>query len=478
MTTAGRTAMSRVALSRPVQCAMDDGLLQGGHSFFDFGCGRGGDVARLRMSGVAAAGWDPAHAPDEPLRAADVVNLGYVLNVIEQPNERVSALRSAWDLAQRLLIVAARPDWEAGTVAGRPHGDGFITSKGTFQRFFGQDELRSWIAAVLSVDPVAVAPGIFYLFRDPADAAGIKARRFRTRRMGTPRPRQADVLWEKHESILEPLVMFWEDRGRLPTAAELDEYPAIERELGSIKRAAGVVRRVIGKERFAYASREAAQNLTVFLALEAFSGRPRFSDLPDDLALDVRMLFGSYKSACSEADTLLYSMADQTLMDNELRSIPFGKILPDAVYVHADYVSALPPLVRVYEGAGRALLGEVEDATIVKLSRRERRISYLSYPTFEKDPHPALATSLRADLQTFRVKWRDFRDSENPPVLHRKETFVPKEHPTREKFARLTRQEERAGVLAEPHLIGTRLGWNNALANASKALKGHRLTSA
>jgi len=213
----------------------------------------------------------------------------------------------------------------------------------------------------------------------------------------------------------------------------------------------------------------------VFLALEAFSGRPKFSGLPPDVVLDVRAHFGTYRAACSAADDLLFTMANEGLLGDALRSVPFGKILPDAVYVHVDYVPQLPPLVRVYEGAGRALLGTVAEATVVKLSRVERRISYLSYPTFERQAHPALATSLRADLRTFHVKWRDFRDSANPPVLHRKEAFVPPEHPTREKFSRLTRQEERAGLFEDPTRIGTRAGWEAALRAAGVAVAGHRV---
>lgn len=189
----------------------------------------------------------------------------------------------------------------------------------------------------------------------------------------------------------------------------------------------------------------------------------------------MRAHFGTYKAACTEADDVLFALADEDRLGGALRTVPFGKILPDAVYVHVDYVDLLPPLVRIYEGAGRALLGTVEDATIVKLSRAERRISYLSYPTFEKEAHPPLATSLRADLRSFRVKWRDFRDSENPPILHRKETFVPEEHPTRAKFERLTRQEERAGLFDSPTKIGTAEGWRRTLEGAGRSLKGHRL---
>lgn len=470
--------MSRTRLSKPLQLAREDGLLVLDHSVFDYGCGRGGDVRHLLREGFEVSGWDPAHAPEVPRRAADVVNLGYVLNVIENARERVITIQNAWELARSVLVVAARPDWEASSVRGRAHGDGLITSKGTFQKFFAQDELRSLIGAACQREPVAAAPGVFYVFRNDADASRIKARRFRHRRSSTPRPRVADQLWDQHRELLEPIAAFWEERGRQPERWEVPNADEVGAAVGSLRRAAGIVRRIVGDDRFSAAAAAAADDLLVFVALEAFGGRPRFSELPDDVQLDIRAHFGSYKSTCAAADELLFSMADEGQMDKALRSVPFGKVLPDAVYVHADYVQDLPPLVRVYEGAARALLGVVQNTTLVKMSRRERRVSYLSYPRFERDPHPALETSLRADLRTFHVKWRDYRESQNPPVLHRKETFVPLTHPTREKFARLTRQEERAGLFDEPSAIGTRSSWTAVLDESGKRLRGHRLVPA
>src|SRR5262245_50442809 len=111
--------MARVDLSRPVAMALEEGLLPPGTTFFDYGCGRGGDLERLAALGYDAAGWDPAHYPEGELRPSDVVNLGYVVNVIENPAERVQVLRRAWDLTRNVLVVAARPDWEARTVTGR-----------------------------------------------------------------------------------------------------------------------------------------------------------------------------------------------------------------------------------------------------------------------------------------------------------------------------------------------------------------------
>lgn len=59
----GKTAMARTALSRPVALAIHDGLLPKGATFFDYGCGRGGDIDRLKALGYDASGWDPVHHP-------------------------------------------------------------------------------------------------------------------------------------------------------------------------------------------------------------------------------------------------------------------------------------------------------------------------------------------------------------------------------------------------------------------------------
>ena len=92
---------------------MADGFVAPGKSLFDYGCGRGGDVTRLRDLGVHAAGWDPNFHSDGPLTYSDIVNLGYVVNVIADPSERGRALRAAWGLASELLIVSARMAWDA-----------------------------------------------------------------------------------------------------------------------------------------------------------------------------------------------------------------------------------------------------------------------------------------------------------------------------------------------------------------------------
>jgi hypothetical protein len=102
-----KTALARYDLSKPVKGLLEHGLLTRGTTVLDYGCGQGADVAGLNALGFQTIGWDPVHRPDGPKKPADVVNLGFVLNVIEDPVERVEALIDAYGLAKRLLIVSA-----------------------------------------------------------------------------------------------------------------------------------------------------------------------------------------------------------------------------------------------------------------------------------------------------------------------------------------------------------------------------------
>ena len=138
-------------------------------------------------------------------------------------------------------------------------------------------------------------------------------------------------------------------------------------------------------------------------------------------------------------------------------------------------LDSLEPLLRVYEGCARAYLGEVEGANLIKLHRHSGKVSYLVYPEFETDPHPALLRSIKLSLRTRELDCYDYANSTNPPVLHRKETFLPADHPLHARFARLTQQEEKHGLLDETATIGTRNGWQQRLHEKGFIMRGHRL---
>ena len=469
-----RTALNRQEVSRPIRLALETQLLTPEADLLDYGCGRGDDVKRLRRRGIRCVGWDPVHRPRGTRRPADVVNLGYVVNVIEDPSERAETLLAAWGYCRTLLIVSARLTDEAKGVVGKEYADGLLTRLGTFQKYYKQSELREWIDRTLGVASVAAAPGVFYVFRDQGVMQSYLASRYR-RRAAAPRLRKSDVLFEQHKDLLEPLMAFVAARGRLPEERELETAPRIAEALGSVRRAFTIVRRVTGEEQWDQIREERSQDLLVYLALARFGRRPRLSDLPRDLQLDVRAFFSRYSRACADADQLLFSAGHVDAVDAACRAAPVGKIMPDALYVHVTALPHLPAILRVYEGCARNYIGAVEGANVVKLHRGVPQVSYLAYPEFERDPHPALIGALLVNFQTRKTQYRDYAESENPPILHRKEEFLPPEHPLREKFARLTRQEERWGLYEKPEQIGTRAGWQRTLADRGVSLRGHRL---
>jgi len=470
-----KTAISRADFSRPIKLALADGVLTQETTLFDYGCGRGDDLRRLRAMGFEGAGWDPVHRPEQSLDPAPVVNLGYVVNVIENPDERRDALRRAWSLAEKVLIVSARLAAEARD-AGQTEefADGWLTSRGTFQRLFEQHELKHWIDQTLEAPALPAGPGVFYVFRNEEDRAALLASRYR-RRAAAPRLTRSEALFNQHRELLQPLMVFVANRGRLPADDELADATALHEVFGSTRRAFRVVERVTDKAHWEQITGERAQDLLIYLALARFDGRPTYARLPRQLQLDVKGFFSTYNKACEQADALLFSLGTLETIDAACQASGVGKLMPNALYVHESALEHVSPVLRLFEGCARGYIGRVEGANIIKLHRHEPKVSYLSYPDFEADPHPALVRSLTVHFQTFRLKARSYRQYRNPPILHRKHLFLHPKHPSYAKFARLSRSEENHGLYADPSQIGTREGWACVLARCGFRLQGHRL---
>ena len=123
-----------------------------------------------------------------------------------------------------------------------------------------------------------------------------------------------------------------------------------------------------------------------------------------------------------------------------------GKHLPNALYVHHQALSNLDPVLKDYESRARKLVDHLDSATIIKFGMDRPKISYLYYPDFDQDPHPQLHQSIVVDLTTEQVTVRQYHNSHNPPILHRKETFVSPDYPLYDSFAELTKEELALGL--------------------------------
>lgn len=470
-----RTAMARGSLSRPFIQALADQLLASGTSVFDYGCGRGDDIRHLAALGYTAVGWDPVHRPGGRRCSADLVNLGFVINVIEDPVERADTLQRAWQLAKRVLIVSGRLMWDARDLMGRPFRDGVLTRTGTFQKFYEHTELAAWIQQVLGETPLAAAPGVFYVFRDQAEG-----QQFLANRVSAYRPRvhiDPHEVYERHREALAPLVNFMSTHARPPRPDELapDILVPVQEALGSIGRACQLIRRATEDDQWEIAAEERRADLLVYLGLARFDGRPRASCLPVTLSRDIKALFGGYPVACAKADRLLFASGKTDLIDLAACASPVGKLTPSSLYVHRSALPYLPTLLRLYEGCAQALVGTIANANIIKFSVASPQVSYLAYPRFDKDAHPTLSAAVTVNLAKLTVDFRDYSKSDSPPLLHRKEEFVAADHPRRELWERLTRSEVKAGLYQHPEEIGTLRGWESTMEACGVTVHGHRL---
>lgn len=456
--------MARTGLSLPARLAISDGVVAG-RSILDYGCGRGGDVRRLLAAGYDARGWDPHYRPHPPPELADVVLCSYVLNVIADPAERARTLQRAYDFATRTLVVAVRGTHEAGRLDGDRHADGTLTSRGTFHHLFSPSELRDWMQSVLEVRVVPVQPGIAYVFRNTADRAAYLSRRYG----GATRS-------DDDGEILQRLIRFLEDHGREPT---VDEQPGLYEDAqaayGRLSRALATARHEIPTDQLQAAERKRRQDLLVVLALERFHGGPKLKDLPPDRIADVRCWYGQLRDAATEADRMLMATGQMDNIRAIVRQSPVGKTSPTALYVHVDAERYLHALLRLYAACGAMVAGRPPETTILKLRHDRAGVSFLFYPSFDRDPHPAIESSLSVDLPKLRGSWTDWSRQANRPILHRKEEFLHPSDPRVARFRRLTASEERAGLYVNPDGIGLEQGWQATLRARGFLLKGHRL---
>lgn len=468
-----KAALVRQQLSRPVRVALETELFTPGTTFFDYGCGHGGDIQQIAERGYESQGWDPYYRPDSPLVEADIVNIGYVINVIEETAERREALINAWKLTRKVLIVSAQVLINDSANRQVAYGDGVITRRNTFQKYYEQEELKAYIDQVLEVDAVPVGLGIYLVFRDPSQAETFRASQFRSY-AATPRLQKRVRRFEDYQVLLTPLMDFLTERGRLPAKGELAEEPQIKSELGGLRRAFNVILQATNQEDWNAIAQQRTEELKLYLATALLTHRPKLKDFSFTIQQDIKGLFGSFKHACAEAEAMLFSLGDQQVIEEKIRNSPLGLKLSKRLLVHLSCLEELDPFLRLYEACASRTIGRLEDVTVVQFYIDQPKIAYLSYPEFDTDPHPALQAKMEINLGDLNVHYTEY-DQNNPPILHEKEKLVTPKYPLYEKFARLTKQERDWGLLDDFKAIRDRRGWLKSLEEHGAELKGYQL---
>ena len=160
---------------------------------------------------------------------------------------------------------------------------------------------------------------------------------------------------------------------------------------------------------------------------------------------------------------------DVSRLRADLRATGRGKHVGAASYFHLDLVRTRPAIAETLTATWRRYAGaDSPDYNVVKL-QPPSRASFLSYDDFAS-PFPVLVRSLAVDVAAGTAHHADYRDRDNPPVLHRKELLLPACHPLAAAAADLTARLEARGAFSNPRRIGTVDGWSRALAGVGLAL--------
>lgn len=469
-----RAAIRRTEPSLPLKCLIRDNLLHGLATFFDYGCGFGDDLEQVKRLGFDGSGWDPAYRPDCSRQEADVVNLGYVVNVIEDRAEREQTLQAAWQLARSVLAVAARISVDGEGDGEFEFGDGVITRIQTFQKYFTQNELRTYIEQTLGTEAVSAAPGVFYVFKDQGLRESFSASKYR-RRSIAPRRRVSEIEFDRHRELLESLIRASAELGRLPFHDEFDRTSEIVTSFGTLKRAFKLIRRVTGADPWDAIRQSKVDDLRVYLALARFPKRPSFTQMSPSMQRDIKEFFGGYKNACDAADALLFESGRPELIDAACQRSPIGRLTSNALYLHRSAIACLEPVLRVFKGCAKTYLGDVEDANILKLHRFSGKVSYLACPKFESHPHPPIRRTIKLSLRNLFLQCIDHTENKNPLLLDQKEKMIEGDHPWHERFSRFSSQESQHGLLddLDDMLLATQ--WQNRMNEAGLMIRGYRL---
>jgi len=432
-----KTAIARDKLSVPMLFLARHGFLDGSNSVMDYGCGRGDDAKELEAHGINVSAWDPNHKPDGEKSAADIVNLGFVLNVIEDSQERLEALQVAYELANKLLIVAVIVGNERVYEKFKPYKDGVLTSINTFQKYYSQGELRSYLDQNIDNTAIAIGPGLFIIFKDKLEEQNYFLNRQRTKRSWTKlsqrqRPEKTTISESKFEKYKQLFESFWRlclELGRLPANDEFELSDEIRVVAGSHQKAFDVCEANYDSNYFESAFTARKNDLLVYFALSYFSKRPMYKRMPVGLQRDVKQFFANITDARQQGQTLLYKLAEPDAIAKSClaahEALPASVLNEnhDLIFL-SEYLTLCPPLLRTYIGCAMEMYGEADNAHLIKAHFYSGKVTFLCFEDFSID-EPLLVERTKVDLRNQRIDFFDYVAPEYPPQpLANKDDYI------------------------------------------------------
>ncbi|EKB1952508.1 DNA phosphorothioation-associated putative methyltransferase [Vibrio parahaemolyticus] len=484
-----KTAIVRHELSSPMKTLAKQGYLDGRFSIFDYGCGRGDDLRELEAHGLDALGWDPVFSPDNDKVNSDIVNLGFVLNVIEDQDERLEALLSAWELANKVLVVSVMLANDSYITQFQPYKDGVITSRNTFQKYYAQSEFKGYLERSLQEDAIAVSPGIFYIFKDKLEEQRYlqsKYQRHHTwHQLTSPQPIEskdkAKLVISQNSTLFDD---FWNvclELGRVPANDEFNRSEEVRSLIGSNKKVFGLLQEMFDTKEFENAEKRRKEDLLLYFAMGLFEKRKPYTQQPESLKRDIKALFDDYKTALNLAAELLFAIADTSLINTQCekahQQLPASLLNEGhSIILYRDYIDDLPLLLRVYVGAGLQMYGELdEEIDLVKIHITSGKLTLTAYDNFEHSV-PFLVERIKIKMAEQDIDFFDYVNEKRRPPLLNKHLYMPPEH---ENYKKQLSFDKRLATLLdfepteESHMV--RAEFEVLLGKHNKEIKGFTL---
>ncbi|SIO95504.1 DNA phosphorothioation-associated putative methyltransferase [Vibrio spartinae] len=484
-----KTAIVRHELSSPMKTLAKQGYLDGRFSIFDYGCGRGDDLRELEAHGLDVLGWDPVFSPDNDKINSDIVNLGFVLNVIEDQDERLEALLSAWELANKILVVSVMLANDSYIAQFQPYKDGVITTRNTFQKYYAQSEFKGYLERSLQEDAIAVAPGIFYIFKDKLEEQRYlqsKYQRHHTwHQLTSPQPIEskdkAKLVISQNSTLFDD---FWNvclELGRVPANDEFNRSEEVRSLIGSHKKVFGLLQEMFDTKEFENAEKRRKEDLLLYFAMGLFEKRKPYTQQPESLKRDIKALFDDYKTALNLAAELLFAIADTSLINTQCekahQQLPASLLNEGhSIILHRDYIDDLPLLLRVYVGAGLQMYGELdEEIDLVKIHITSGKLTLTAYDNFEHSV-PFLVERIKIKMAEQDIDFFDYVNEKRRPPLLNKHLYMPPEH---ENYKKQLSFDKRLATLLdfepteESHMV--RAEFEVLLGKHNKEIKGFTL---
>ena len=305
--------------------------------------------------------------------------------------------------------------------------DGVGTQRNTFQKYYVQDEFRTYVEKALGTNAVPIAAGICLVFKDAMEEQLFQLARQQVRREWRLLRREPDSeavasMIRDHREQIDAYWLRALDLGRPAAPEECPEAQTLIRLVGSWRRVHEWVGRFFGLEEFEAAAIGRQEDLLVYFALGHFGRRQPYSRLPERLQRDVQFFFGSITKARNAGKRALFATGDRARLEEAAvfchDELGIGVLNDDHdLTFHQSVLGECLPLIRIFAGCALQLFGDAGSVDLIKVHLQSGKATFLVYDDFEGAATPRLVERIKVDLPRLRVGFFDYVGEYEPQAL-------------------------------------------------------------